>query len=173
MSTDDTQTCPVCGETIKAAAIKCHFCNTDLPAFKAIQDAEAEKLLYSGHPAAVYSVWQWIPIVLTLGVGYLYYWLQSIRTRYQITTQRIKVERGVLSKQMDSVELFTIEHFDLVTPLGMGLAGHCILRLRSSDSSLPTVSIYGIKNLDQLADTLRGCSLRERTRRRITSIIQP
>lgn len=173
MMTEDTKACPVCGETIKAAAIKCRFCNTDLSAFQASQDAELERPLYSGHPAIIYSIWQWIPVVLTLGIGYLYYWVQSIGTRYQITTQRIKVERGVLSKQMDSVELFTIEHFDLVKPLGMRLAGHSILRLRSSDATFPSVSIYGISNLEQMADTLRECSLRERTRRRITSIIQP
>jgi uncharacterized membrane protein YdbT with pleckstrin-like domain len=173
MTTEDTKACPVCGETIKAAAIKCRFCNTDLSAFQASQNAEVEKPLFSGHPAIIYSAWQWILVVLTLGIAYLYYWVQSIGTRYQITTQRIKVERGILSKQMDSVEVFTIEHFDLVKPLGMRLVGHCILRLRSSDVTYPAVSLYGIKDLEQLADNLRECALRERTRRRITSIIQP
>ncbi|MFC6519329.1 PH domain-containing protein [Undibacterium arcticum] len=118
-------------------------------------------------------MWQWIPIVLTLGIAYLFYWFTSIGITYQITTQRIKIERGVLSKAKDSVELFTIEHFDLHKPLGMRLAGYCVLRLRSSDTDFQTVSIYGIQNLESLADTLRECSLRERTRRRITSIIQP
>jgi uncharacterized membrane protein YdbT with pleckstrin-like domain len=173
MTTDDTKVCPVCGETIKAAAIKCRFCNTDLVSFEAAKEAEEEKVLFSGHPAVIYSVWQWAGIILTLGIGYLYYWLQSAGITYTITTQRIRIERGVLSKEMDSVELFTIEHFDIHKPLGMRLAGHCVLRLRSSDAAFQTVSIYGIRDLEKLADTLRDCSLRERTRRRITSIIQP
>jgi hypothetical protein len=173
MQNDNTKQCPACGETIKAVAVKCRFCNADLSAHDTSREAEAEKTLYAGHPAIIYSMWQWIAVFFTGGIAYLYYWIQSLGIAYYLTSQRIRIERGILSKTMDSVELFTIEHFDLHKPLGMRLAGFCRLHLRSSDAEYQMISIYGVPGLEALADVLRECSLRERTRRRITSIIQP
>ena len=170
--TDETKSCPVCAETIKAAALKCRFCNTDLVAYANQNQVQLELPLFSGHPATIYTAWQWLAVVATLGIAYLYYWVVSFSTRYEITSQRVRIERGIFSKRKESVELFRIDHFDVIKPLGMRLAGHCVLHLRSSDTGFSSVRIYGIDSLEKLGDQLRECSLQERTRRKVTTFVQ-
>jgi hypothetical protein len=169
---DDTKACPVCGETIKAAAIKCRFCNTDLAEHEITREAEVERQLFSGHPAVITSLGQWVLVVITLGVAWILYWVKSRSIVYTLTTQRIQIEQGLFSTVKASVELFRIDDFDIHRPFGMRVLGYSTLHLRSSDPDLATVVISGIPHLDALSDQLRECSLRERTRRKITTLIR-
>ena len=171
-ATDDTKACPVCGETIKAAAIKCRFCNTDLVEYQRTKEAEVEQELFKGHPLVIYSLGQWCLAIITLGIAAIVYWVKSRSVIYTLTTQRIQIERGLLSTIKESVELFRIDDFDLHRPFGMRVLGHCVLHLRSSDPDLHAVMISGIPNLEALSDRLRECSLRERTRRKISTFVK-
>ena len=193
---EGTKACPVCGETIKAVAIKCRFCNTDLTAHAARAEDEVEKELFTGHPAVIYTAWQWLwaPLIVAVVAGaiaagldaplavagglvlliivFLHYWWKSVRVTLWITTQRIKHERGALNKVQESLELFRIDHFELVKPLGMRLVGQSTVNLFTSDKADPEIVLYGIPNLEQLADTLRECQLRERKRRGLTAFVK-
>jgi uncharacterized membrane protein YdbT with pleckstrin-like domain len=197
---DDSKPCPVCGETIKRVALKCRFCNTDLVAFSASKEFEIEKDLYVGRPALIYDVRQFGPIAVAFallsvavsfradlsisvgyaflvflaacGVIYLRLYIQSVSKHFEITTQRIKLERGLFSKIMESLELYRIDHFELHKPLGMRLLGYGTLHIFSSDEELQSFYIYGVPNIESLADTLRNCQLRERTRRHLSTFVR-
>jgi hypothetical protein len=169
---DDSKACPVCGETIKAAAIKCRFCNTDLVEYQSAREAEVERPFFAGNPAVISSLGQWAIVVVTLGIGWLVYWVRSRSITYTLTSQRIQIEHGLFSTIKASVELFRIDDFDIHRPFGMRVLGYSMLHLRSSDPDLSTVVISGIPNLEALADQLRECSLRERTRRKITTFVK-
>ena len=169
---DDSKPCPVCGETIKAAAIKCRFCNTDLGEYESAKEDEVERLLFTGNPAVISSLGQWGLVVITIGIAWLVYWAKSKSVVYTLTTQRIQIETGLFSTIKASVELFRIDDFDIHRPFGMRVLGYSMLHLRSSDPDLSTVIITGVPNLEALADQLRECSLKERTRRKITTFVK-
>jgi uncharacterized membrane protein YdbT with pleckstrin-like domain len=195
----DTKDCAVCGETIKAAALKCRFCNTDLEAFAAARELKIEREIFSGHPAIIYTVSQIIPFLLAFGLtsaliykarsgaevvyaimGFfalcaiivLWFFIRSRRKRFLVTTQRIKIEHGLFSKIQESLELFRIDHFELRKPLGMRLLNQARLHVFTSDSELSNFSIYGVPMIEPIAEQLRECQLQQRTLRGATTFIK-
>jgi uncharacterized membrane protein YdbT with pleckstrin-like domain len=120
----------------------------------------------------IYSLTQWLLVIVSLGIAAIVFWIKSRSVTYTLTTQRIQIERGLFSTIKSSVELFRIDDFDIHRPFGMRVLGHAILHLRSSDPDLAAVMIVGIPDIDALSDQLREYSLRERTRRKVTTLLE-
>jgi len=164
---DDSKQCPVCGEKIRSSALKCRFCHEDLQLFEAKQKALIEKVLFTGHPAPIHTVFQLLIAFLSVGIAYVWFYMMSRYTKYAITSQRIRIETGLLTKTVNTIELYRVDDYDLIYPLGMRLLGYGILRVKTSDRTAPCIEIYGIDDIERLYEELRECSEMERERKGI------
>jgi uncharacterized membrane protein YdbT with pleckstrin-like domain len=127
---------------------------------------EPESVLFEGHPAVLPSIGAWLITVLTLGLGALYFWLRAIGTTYKVTTQRVIVERGLLSKRLDQIDLYRIHDYVVERPFGQRLAGTGNLVLQTVDRTTPAIRLGGIAtDVVQLYERLRKATEVEKRRR--------
>ena len=59
-----------------------------------------EELLFAGRPAVLPGIGALLLAILTLGIYAIYRWAKTRGISYRITSQRVVVETGVLSKNM-------------------------------------------------------------------------
>lgn len=104
-----------------------------------------EQTLFEGHPALCPSLSSWFIGVLTLGFGFLYFYFRSRGVRYRLTTQRVIVETGLLSKRMDQIDIYRINDYVVERPFSQRLVGTGNLVLTAMDRSTPAIHIAGLK----------------------------
>ena len=94
----------------------------------------------------LYAVWRW----------------QLVRsTRFELTTERLRLTRGVLNQRIDEIELYRVKDISMVRPLWMRLTGLASVILETSDRSQPELVIPAVAN---------GVELREELRRQVEAI---
>lgn len=125
-----------------------------------------EELLYEGRPALVPGIGAAILSVLTLGIWLLVAWFQTRSVKYRITSQRIVVERGWLSKRMEQIDLYRVVDYVVERPFGQRIMGTGNLVLTSLDKSSPEIRIDRIKtDVVALYERLRFATEQEKRHR--------
>jgi len=100
-----------------------------------------EKVLFDGNPALFGSVTRLVIAIATLGLGVIYFWIQSNSIKYLVTSQRVVVESGILSKHIETLELYLINDIELEKPFVQRLMGTGNLTLIGQDQTKPTLRL--------------------------------
>lgn len=137
---------------------------TSTPATQASH--EGEEVLFEGRPALVPSLGTvWI-VLLSFGLWLLVCWIRSLGCHYRITTRRIVVESGVLSKRLEQIDLYRIADYSVDRPFGQRLLGTGNLLLRTLDKTSPQLDVRYIKtDVVALYERLRAATEADKARR--------
>lgn len=120
------------------------------------QNLAQEQVLFEGTPALVHSLGAAVIAVLTVGLALIYFWIKRGGTHYRITTQRIVIDRGILSKKMEQLDLYRIVDFTVDRPFGQRVLGTGNLKLNTFDKTTPVIELFGLKaDVVQLYEVLR------------------
>ncbi|MCA6502433.1 MAG: PH domain-containing protein [Pseudanabaena sp.] len=124
-----------------------------------------ERILFKGHPAVIGSVTRLLISIFTLGIGAIWYWLQSINTKYLITSQRIVIERGVFSKDIETLEIYQVDDIQLEMPFNQRIMGTGNMLLLTRDISAPKLLLNRLPtDVRELYEQMRPCIQQARFR---------
>jgi len=100
----------------------------------------------------------WTIVVVLLLTGLLFVapvFLKILGHRYRITSQRLFIERGILSQTVDQTELIRVDDVRLTKTLTDRLFGLGTVVILSTDASDRDVTIEGVSNPDEVAEAIR------------------
>ncbi len=110
----------------------------------------------------------WVLLALLAPAGYaLWRWLLLRSCQYEVTTERVRVSTGILTRRTDELELYRVEDMTVVEPLVLRLLGLGNLELVTNDSSNPKLFLPAIRGVKQLREDLRQAVEDCRTRKRV------
>ena len=93
------------------------------------------------------------PIPLLLGI--VYSWLVRLGAEYRLYPDSIEIETGLVSRNIDNLQLFRVRDLGLRQSLIGRLLGVGDVNVTSTDQSTPHLTIRGVAGPRALYDTLR------------------
>jgi uncharacterized membrane protein YdbT with pleckstrin-like domain len=97
---------------------------------------------------------------IAIGAGVVILWLLGIvayiRTQvFEVTSQRLKWTRGILTKRTDEMELYRVLDVSLVEPFLLRIFGAGNIEITSADTSTPRLTLPAVKGARELREKLR------------------
>ena len=134
-----------------------------------------EKTVWVGTPSQVVNLgsfillglffWLVIPLFIIL-----WKWLVVKNTKYELTTERLRMRHGVFNKKTDELELYRVRDYKLDQPFFLRIFSLGNIILQTSDKSHPHVVLEAIPNGEDLREQLRTYVEACRTRKGVREV---
>ena len=132
---------------------------------------DGEEVLFEGRAALVPSVSTLLASMLTLGLWLLVRWFQTLGKTYRITTRRIVVETGVLSKKLEQIDLYRVSDYTVERPFGQRIMGTGNLLLKTFDKTTPELNVMAIHtDVVKLYESVRAATEADKARRGVRMV---
>lgn len=96
-------------------------------------------------------------------IGVMFY--RKWGMHYELTSQQLKHREGIFFRQLDRIELIDIDDVNYRQGPVQAVLGVGNIKIRSSDTSHPELTMYGIANIREVADLIDDARRTERRKR--------
>jgi uncharacterized membrane protein YdbT with pleckstrin-like domain len=90
--------------------------------------------------------------------------------RYSVTTERVGLRRGILTKRTDSIELYRVKDTTVIEPFFLRLFGLADIALTSSDRTTPLIVLHAVPHGMDLREKIRANVERLRVQKSVREV---
>jgi uncharacterized membrane protein YdbT with pleckstrin-like domain len=76
-------------------------------------------------------------------------------TQYEVTSERIRIRRGIITKRTDELELYRANDTSLIEPLSLRMFGLGTIEVRTMDTTNPVLFLEAVHGARKLREDLR------------------
>ena len=87
--------------------------------------------------------------------GLLWVWLVHVTTRFRVSPRRIETEKGVITKRIDSLELWRVLDVQYEQSILDRITGDAKIKLLGTDQTDPVLTLHGLPDHRRLFERLR------------------